>query len=78
MKKEEFKIGLEFFTSGGKFRCTDVGTRVITAIKLDKPDASWYNGPPYAVIELVFDENEFSACELEDELLHSLKGPRNG
>jgi hypothetical protein len=35
MKHKDFKIGTEFFTSVGKWRCTDVGTRVIVAISLE-------------------------------------------
>jgi hypothetical protein len=33
MKKEDFSIGKEFYTATGKWRCTDIGTRVIVAIK---------------------------------------------
>ncbi len=66
MKKEDFKIGQEFFTDTGKWRCTDIGTRTIVAIKLDKDDKSWYNGPPYAVAEEVFDEYDFEGCDLMD------------
>ena len=33
-------------------------------------DASWLNGPPYAVEEVVFDENELLGCfRTEAELL---------
>jgi hypothetical protein len=53
MTKEDFHIGVEFYTGAGKWRCTDIGTRVIVAIKLDQTDESWYNGPPYAVAESV-------------------------
>jgi len=57
MKHSDFKIGREFLTETGRWRCTDVGTRTIAAIKLDHDhDPSWYNGPPYAVLESVFDE----------------------
>jgi hypothetical protein len=64
MKHSEFKIGGEFTTGSGRWRCTDVGSRVIVAIKLDKgEDTSWYNGPPYAVAESVFDEYGFGGCE---------------
>ena len=57
MKHSDFKIGREFLTETGRWRCTDVGKRTITAIKLDHDDdPSWYNGPPYAVVEHVFDE----------------------
>lgn len=57
MKHSDFKIGREFLTETGRWRCTDVGKRTIAAIKLDHDhDPAWYNGPPYAVLESVFDE----------------------
>jgi hypothetical protein len=34
MKHEEFLIGKEFWCGGNKWRCTDIGTRVIVAISL--------------------------------------------
>ena len=55
----------EFFTAAGKWRCTDIGTRVIVAIQRDKDDASWYNGPPYAVAEWVCDEYDLGSCSLD-------------
>lgn len=56
------KIGDEFETETGKWRVTDIGTRTVVAIKLDHPeDESWYNGPPYAVAEYVFDEGDIEA-----------------
>ncbi len=64
MTKDDFQIGLEFYTATGKWRCTDIGTRSIAAIKLDKTDESWYNGPPYAVAESVFDEYDQDGCSL--------------
>jgi hypothetical protein len=58
MKHSHFKIGREFLTETGRWRCTDVGKRTIAAIKLDHDDdPAWYNGPPYAVVEYVFDED---------------------
>ncbi len=63
MKHSDFRTGTEFHTDSGRWRCTDIGTRTITAIKLDHDDdPSWYNGPPYAVTETVFDEYDFEAC----------------
>ena len=57
MKHSDFKIGVEFLSGSGRWRCTDVGKRTITAIKLDHDDdPAWYNGPPYALAEDVFDE----------------------
>jgi len=65
MKHSEFTIGLEFFMSESRWRCTDIGQRTIVAIKLDKDDPSWYNGPPYAVEECVLDEDDLPACSLD-------------
>ena len=83
MKKEDFVIGHSFWLTGHEYRCTDIGSRVITAIKLGKvnvttlkvdenghkkltrhetEDKSWFNGPPYAVCEQVFDEYEQEVC----------------
>lgn len=66
MKHSDFYIGLEFYSSAGfLWRCTDVGTRTFSAIHLDyEKDQSWFNGPPYAVQEIVFDEDDFSSCYL--------------
>ena len=38
MTHADFRIGLVFYTAAGQWRCTDVGTRVITAIKVDRPE----------------------------------------
>jgi len=35
VKHSEFQIGTEFFTGAGRWRCTDVGTRVVVAISLE-------------------------------------------
>jgi hypothetical protein len=60
-----FKIGLEFWMSGSKWRVTDIGTRTIIAIRLDRSNPSRYNGPPYAIPEHVIDEYDLPACSLE-------------
>ena len=90
MELSDFVIGDTFCTHHGAFLCTDIGTRVVMAVKLgsreiaraesvdgelritkridDNP--SWLNGPPYAVEEVVFDENELLGCfRTEAELL---------
>jgi hypothetical protein len=72
MKPSDFHIGMEFWSDGGHWRCTDVGTRTIAAIKLDEHEKSWwYNGPPYAVAEYVLDEFGLETCyptrELRDQ-----------
>lgn len=71
MEHGDFVIGQSFWTATGEWRYTDIGIRTITAIKLDRPDdPSWYNGPPYAVVEHVFDEYDFVGCCRTDEILH--------
>jgi len=82
MELRDFVIGETFWTHHGAFRCTDIGTRVVVAVKLGPrevstaesvegelritkridDDPSWLNGPPYAVAEVVFDENELVGC----------------
>jgi hypothetical protein len=66
MKHDDFAIGKEFRSATGGWRCTDVGTRTIIAIKVsDCDDASWLSGPPYAVTEVVFDEDDLDGCWVE-------------
>ena len=36
MEHHEFTIGGEFFMGEGRWRCTDIGTRTIAAIRLDR------------------------------------------
>ena len=63
MKHHDFAIGGEFLTATGTWRCTDIGTRTIIAIKIsNRDDPTGLNGPPYAVAETVFDENDREAC----------------
>ncbi len=70
MKLCDFFIGLEFFTTTGKWKCTDVGTRTICAISVDSKDSSWYNSsPPYALEEVVFDEDDQVGCSLDEEIV---------
>src|SRR5580704_9995610 len=64
MKHSDFRIGCEFLSGSGRWRCTDVGKRTIAAIRLNHDDdPSWYNGPPYAIVESVFDEFDMQGCE---------------
>ncbi|WEJ11736.1 hypothetical protein [Sinorhizobium prairiense] len=88
MEHSEFHIGLDFWCGKGRWRCTDVGTRTVVAIRLDQfkttavdagkailesltyeqaNAAGWFIGPPYAVAELVFDENDLKSCSLESD-----------
>lgn len=67
MTHTDFFIGCLFKTRTGTWRCTDVGTRTIIAIKLDRSE-DWYHGPPYAVAEIVFNEYDFDGCSRMEEL----------
>jgi hypothetical protein len=68
MKHADFHIGLEFVASAGfRWRCTDVGTRTILAIHLDRDNPDWYQGPPYIAKEVVFDEREIESCHLTQD-----------
>jgi hypothetical protein len=80
MRHSEFKIGGTFRCGGRLWRCTDIGTRTIVAIRVDRVEvrgspalhrilsgveaeaAGWFRGPPYAVAESVFDENDIEGC----------------
>lgn len=66
MKFDEFNIGTEFECGDDIWRCTDKGTRTIVAISLSDhfDDPSWFNGPPYACGEVVFDEYDFEICTI--------------
>jgi len=56
---ERFPLGSYFKIEGNEndtvWRVTDVGSRVVIAIE-HRP--GWMSGPPYAVVENVFDEDD--------------------
>jgi len=75
MQHDEFQIGTIFFTTAAKWRCTDVGTRTIAAIRLapvelnigtlteqEADAAGWFEGPPFALADFVFDEYDMEGC----------------
>lgn len=66
MKRSEFQIGTEFFTAAGKWRCTDVGTRVIVAVSLE----------PRAMVRVQYSESgeRSEECFTSDDP-HDLVGP---
>jgi hypothetical protein len=83
MKHSEFTLGGTFWCSHREWRCTDIGSRSIIAIRTDSVNVGgnvpelrrtlsrseaeadgWFNGPPYAVAEVVFDEDDLPACSL--------------
>ena len=83
MKHSDFEIGAEFWSDARRWRCTDKGSRVVVAIRVDGADVvrmdgagtsttrlsaqeaereGWFSGPPYAVAEVVFDEDDIGGC----------------
>lgn len=66
MKHTDFHIDLEFLTGAGKWRCTDVGARVIVAISLE----------PRETVRVYYDENgERREERFMSSDLHDLLGP---
>jgi hypothetical protein len=81
VKHSEFTIGETFWCGERQWRCTDLGTRTVIAIRIDSVEVEstdpeqrqtldfaeaeregWFNGPPYAVAESVFDEDDLEGC----------------
>ena len=63
MKHSEFKIGMEFLCGDRLWRVTDIGTRVIVAIPLDKVEKATPQDGRITIETLsVFDENEIEGC----------------
>ena len=60
MKHSDFEIGMAFRCSGWRWLVTDVGQRTVVAIRYKKGWTEWL---PYSVTEVVFDEEDFPACE---------------
>lgn len=60
MKHSEFTMGMEFINADRRWKVTDIGSRTIIAIPITE---GWMNGPPYAIGEAVFDENDQLGCE---------------
>lgn len=90
MRLADFAIGRKFRFSDRTWRCTDIGTRVVVAIRVDHVDVGgiptvrsktlthaeaemegWFNGPPYAVLESVFDECDLEGCIPYDQVSES-------
>ncbi|WP_315928878.1 hypothetical protein [Mesorhizobium sp. SP-1A] len=85
MELDEFEIGKDFECSGKTYRCTDIGSRSVVAIRVDRVETQtrhedtttrrvldrwradaegWFRGPPYAILEMVFDEEDLELCTL--------------
>lgn len=63
MQFSDFEFCDEFDCGGKRWRCTDLGQRVVVTVPTDQhDDSSWLNGPPYAIAETVFDEYDIEGC----------------
>lgn len=62
MTREELNIGDRFKCNGGLWQVTDIGTRTVIAVPVKE---GWLDGPPYAVQEIVFDEEDMPVCEVQ-------------
>jgi hypothetical protein len=86
VKLHQFRVGSHFYCGSREWRCTDIGTRAIVAIRVDRVELGgentpagprtlskaeaeaegWFNGPPYAVAEHLFDEEDQKSCAPAD------------
>lgn len=64
MTFDQFQIGKTFYSATGAWRCTDIGTRVVVAVKEDDLLSDPCKGPPFSVEEVVFDEYDIIPCTL--------------
>jgi hypothetical protein len=78
MKHSDFQIGAEFYTLAGKWRCTDIGSRVVVAIRIDDQEPPNLVGPPYSVAEDVFDEYDVGGCSLDPREFEHAPMPSKG
>ena len=84
MHLADFHVGIEFTMDDRIYRCTDIGTRTVVAIRIDHVETctkhedgtltrtvlsaadaeagGWFDGPPYAVLEHVIDEDDLPVC----------------
>lgn len=53
------RIGVEFQSGGGVWRCTDVGTRIVTAIRMDRVEKASKQGD--AIVKGALNRNQAEA-----------------
>lgn len=61
MQRTDVKIGDLFRCNGKRWKVIDIGTRTVIAIPVKQ---DWMAGPPYAQAEIVFNEDDLTACEV--------------
>ena len=88
MQHSDFKVGVDFYTAIGLWRCTDIGQRTITAVRwpedVEIPSGTraqdWLKGPPYPLEEVVFDEKEMALAyrTMQEAVERSLQSAHPG
>lgn len=63
-KHEDFRIGTVFRSGSGRYLCTDVGTRTVVAIRYTPTKPENMDGPPYFLVETVFDEDDIKGVDI--------------
>lgn len=78
MRHSDFSIGMQFMNAIGCWRCTDIGTRTIAAIRLPDPvrerelaglGEAMLAGPPYMLAERVFDEKDMAGAWTDERAM---------
>jgi hypothetical protein len=62
MLLSEFRIGLPFYYQDNRFICTDIGMRVVIAVRVEDENITVIEGPPYVIPERIFDEDDIPIC----------------
>lgn len=66
MEHSEFRIGMEFYSASGLWRCTDVGMRTIVAVRVTDGYPTPDQAPPFSdAPEVVFDEYDLPGLDLQ-------------
>ena len=68
MEKAEFNIGQFFYTATGKWYCSDIGQKTISAIYMETDSVS---PSPHEEAQYVFDEYDFGGCYFEPQPIDS-------
>jgi hypothetical protein len=63
-KLSDFNVGVIFRTGGGRWLCTDVGSRTVIAIRYTPSNPEKMDGPPYVGVESVFDEYDLGGITI--------------
>ena len=66
LEHSDLHVGMEFWTEAGRWRCTDVGSRTICAIKLEGDPRNWVGAGSRTSDEMGFAHTTWTYLEEED------------